>query len=50
MSLEILPYSQHAVPAVREFNRRMAAGGFAADHEQFPETPDLLHDRGNREV
>jgi hypothetical protein len=40
MSLEIVPYAQDAVPAVREFNRRMAAGGFAAEHEQFPETPD----------
>ena len=40
MSLQILPYQQDAVPAVREFNQRLAAGGFAADHEQFPETPD----------
>ena len=40
MSLDIVPYQQDAVPAVREFNRRMAAAGFSADHEQFPETPD----------
>ena len=39
MSLEILPYSQDAVPAVREFNQRLLAGGAPAD-QQFPETPD----------
>jgi hypothetical protein len=40
MSIRILPYAQSAVPAVREFNQRLLAGGAAADHEQFPETPD----------
>ncbi len=40
MPLQILPYAQAAVPAVREFNRRMLAGGATADHEQLPETPD----------
>ena len=39
MSLQILPYSQEAVPAVREFNHRLLAGSAAADL-QFPETPD----------
>src|ERR1019366_1371323 len=39
MSLQILPYSPEAVPAVREFNQRLLAGGAAADL-QFPETPD----------
>jgi hypothetical protein len=39
MSLEILPYSQDAAPAVREFNQRLLAGGAPAD-QQFPETPD----------
>ena len=39
MSLEILPYSPEAVPAVREFNRRLLAGGAPAS-QQFPETPD----------
>ena len=39
MSLEILPYSPDAVPAVREFNQRLLAGGVPAD-QQFPETPD----------
>ena len=39
MSLEILPYSQDAVPAVREFNQRLLAGGAPAN-QQFPETPD----------
>ncbi len=39
MSLEILPYSQDAIPAVREFNQRLLAGGAPAD-QQFPETPD----------
>jgi hypothetical protein len=40
MSLGILPYTPEAVPAVRAFNQRLAAGGAAAGHEQFPETPD----------
>jgi hypothetical protein len=40
MSLQILPYTQQAVPAVREFNQRLQDGGATADHEQFPETPD----------
>jgi hypothetical protein len=40
MPLQILPYAQQDVPAVREFNQRLRAGGFTADHEQFPETPD----------
>jgi hypothetical protein len=39
MSLQILPYAQPAVPAVREFNQRLLAGGALAD-QQFPETPD----------
>jgi hypothetical protein len=39
MSLEILPYSQEAVPAVCEFNQRLLAGGAPQD-QQFPETPD----------
>ncbi len=39
MSLQILPYSPEAVPAVREFNLRLLAGGAPADL-QFPETPD----------
>jgi hypothetical protein len=39
MSVEILPYSQEAVSAVREFNQRLLAGGAPAD-QQFPETPD----------
>jgi len=39
MSLEILPYLQEAVPAVREFNQRLLAGG-APEDQQFPETPD----------
>ena len=39
MSLQILPYAQEAVPAVREFNQRLLAGGALAD-QQFPETPD----------
>ena len=30
MSLEILPYTQDAVPAVREFNQRLLAGGAPA--------------------
>jgi hypothetical protein len=40
MSLGILPYAPEAIPAVRAFNQRLAAGGAAADHEQFPESPD----------
>jgi hypothetical protein len=40
MSIRILPYAQSAVPAVREFNQRLLAGGATADHEQFPESPD----------
>jgi hypothetical protein len=39
MSLQILPYAEEAVPAVRELNQRLLAGGVAADL-QFPETPD----------
>ena len=39
MSLQFLPYTQDAVPAVREFNQRLLAGGAPAD-QQFPETPD----------
>ncbi len=39
MSLQILPFAQPAVSAVREFNQRLLAGGAAAD-QQFPETPD----------
>jgi hypothetical protein len=39
MSLQILPYSPEAVPAVRGFNQRLLASGAAADL-QFPETPD----------
>ena len=39
MSLQFLPYTQEAVPAVREFNQRLLAGGAPAD-QQFPETPD----------
>ena len=39
MSLQILPYAPDAVPAVREFNRRLLSGGAPAD-QQFPETPD----------
>jgi hypothetical protein len=38
MSLQILPYAEEAVPAVREFNQRLLAGGAVADL-QFPETP-----------
>ena len=45
MSLQILPYAQPAVPAVREFNQRLlASGGLLAGSaladRQFPETPD----------
>ncbi len=45
MSLEIVAYTQEAVPAVREFNQRLLAGGglLAGDavaDRQFPETPD----------
>jgi hypothetical protein len=39
MSLQFLPYTEAAVPAVREFNQRLLAGGVPAD-QQFPETPD----------
>ncbi len=39
MALRILPYSCDAVPAVREFNRRLLAGGAPAD-QQFPESPN----------
>jgi hypothetical protein len=39
MSLRIVPYAGDAVAAVREFNRRLLAGGLPADM-QFPETPD----------
>jgi hypothetical protein len=38
MPLRILPYAPEAVPAVREFNQRLLAGGAVADR-QFPETP-----------
>ena len=38
MSLQFLPYTPDAVPAVREFNKRLLAGGAPAD-QQFPETP-----------
>ncbi|MCX6626483.1 MAG: hypothetical protein NTW28_02465 [Candidatus Solibacter sp.] len=39
MPLQILPYAPEAVPAVREFNQRLLAGGAAGD-QRFPETPD----------
>src|ERR1039457_275703 len=39
MSIQILPYTLAAVPAVREFNQRLLAAGAPADR-QFPETPD----------
>jgi len=39
MALDIRPYTADAVPAVREFNRRLLAGGAPAD-QQFPESPD----------
>ena len=39
MPLQFLPYTQEAVPAVREFNQRLLAGGAEVD-QQFPETPD----------
>ena len=39
MSLEFVPYTEAAVPAVREFNQRLLGGGAPAD-QQFPETPD----------
>jgi hypothetical protein len=44
MSLEIVAYTQEAVPAVREFNQRLlGSGGLMASalaDRQFPETPD----------
>ena len=39
MPLEIRRYTAEAVPAVREFNARLLAGG-APEDQQFPETPD----------
>lgn len=39
MSLQILPYAPEAVPAVREFNRRLRGGG-GPPGQQFPESPE----------
>jgi hypothetical protein len=39
MPVEIVAYTREAVPAVREFNQRLLAGG-AGREQQFPETPD----------
>jgi hypothetical protein len=39
MSLQILPYAEEAVPAVRELNQRLLAAGVPAS-QQFPETPN----------
>ena len=39
MPVEIVSYAGEAVPAVREFNERLLAGG-AGREQQFPETPD----------
>jgi hypothetical protein len=39
MPLQVVPYLPGHVPAVREFNRRLTAGG-AAEDQAFPETPD----------
>jgi len=39
MPVQVVPYTSLQVPAVRDFNRRLAEGG-AGDDQSFPETPD----------
>jgi hypothetical protein len=39
MGLEILPYTADRIPAVRQFNGRLASHGIPPD-QHFPETPD----------
>lgn len=38
MAIRIQPYSEDMIPAVREFNRRLEAGGIASEFH-FPENP-----------